>query len=128
MSTNKVKLINYTKNIARASAISIGVTIFALLVQTLIMFYTDVSESVLPITSAITMTLSVTIASVYASLKIKKKGWINGSIIGIIYISIIIAISLLFLDDFVLNAYVLLKTGIALVTGAISGMIGVNLK
>lgn len=128
MSTNKVKIINYTKNIARASLISIGVTIFALLIQTLIMFYTDVSESMLPITSAITMTLSVTIASVYASLKIKKKGWINGAIIGIVYISIIIAISLLFLDDFVLNTYVLLKTGIALVTGAISGMIGVNLK
>lgn len=128
MSTNKLRIINYAKNIAKASLVSIAVTIFALIIQTLIMFYTDVSESILPITSAVTMTLSVTIASVYASFKIKKKGWINGSLIGIVYILIIIAISLIFLDDFVLNTYVLLKTGIALVTGAISGMIGVNLK
>lgn len=128
MTTNKLKIINYTKNIAKASLVSIAVTIIALIIQTIIMFYTDVSESILPVTSAVTMTLSVTIASVYASFKIKKKGWINGSIIGIVYILIIIAISLICLDDFVLNTYVLLKTGIALVTGAISGMIGVNLK
>ena len=68
MSTNKIKLINYTKNIGKASAISIGVTMIALVIQTIIMLYTNVTESVLPITSAITMTLSVTIAVSYTHL------------------------------------------------------------
>ncbi len=128
MSTNKLKLINYTKNIGKASAISIGITMIALIVQTVIMLYTDVTESILPVTSAITMTLSVTIASLYASVKIRKRGWMNGAIIGILYILVIAMISFIFLDDFVLNTYILMKTAIALITGAISGMIGVNLK
>ena len=128
MSTNKIRMINYTKNIGKALAMSIGVTAFALILQTIVMLYTDVSESILPVTSAITMTLSVGIASIYASLKIRTKGWINGALIGILYILMIVLLSLFVLDDFVLNTYVLLKTGIALITGAISGMIGVNLK
>ena len=86
------------------------------------------SEAILPVTSAIIMTLSVAGGSIYASLKIRQKGWINGAIIGVLYIIMIIILSMIFLDGFVLNSYVFLKTIIAVVTGMISGMIGVNLK
>lgn len=128
MSTKRIRLLNYSKDIGRAAFISIVLTLIALLIQTVIMFYTNVSESILPITSSIIMTLSVAIASIYASLKIRKKGWINGAIVGILYIVMIIILGIFFLDDFALNSYVFLKTIIALVTGIISGMIGVNLK
>lgn len=126
--SNKIKVINYTKDIVRATALSIIVTLLALLLQTIIMLYTDVSESILPVTSAITMTLSIAISSIYFSLRVRKKGWLNGGIIGVLYILIIVILSLVFLEDFVLNTYVILKSIIALVTGTISGMIGVNLK
>lgn len=128
MSTKRIRLLNYSKDIGRAAFISIVLTLIALLIQTVIMFYTNVSESILPITSSIIMTLSVAIASIYASLKIRKKGWINGAIVGLLYIVMIIILGIFFLDDFALNSYVFLKTIIALVTGIISGMIGVNLK
>lgn len=127
MST-KIKVINYTKDIVRATAISILVTLLALLLQTIVMLYTDISESILPVTSAITMTVSIAISSIYFSLRVRKKGWLNGGIIGILYILIIVILSLIFLEDFVLNTYVILKSIIAIVTGTISGMIGVNLK
>lgn len=128
MNIKKMILLNYTKNIGRATLVSIGLTLIALLIQTVTMFYTDVSETILPITSSIIMTLSVAAGSIYASLKIRQKGWMNGAIIGILYIIMIIILSMIFLDGFVLNSYVFLKTIIALVTGMISGMIGVNLK
>ncbi len=128
MSIKKLILLNYGKNIGKASIISVVLTLIALLIQTVIMLYTDVSETILPITSAIIMTLSVAAGSIYASLKIRRKGWMNGAIVGSLYIIIIIILSLFFVDGFVINSYVFLKTIIALVTGIISGMIGVNLK
>lgn len=128
MSLKKIILVNYIKMIGKAIVMSIALTTLALIIQTIAMFYTDITEAVLPVTSALIMTLSIALASIYASLKIKRKGWLNGIFIGAGYILAIVIISFVCLDDFVLNTYVFLKTAIALVTGAISGMIGVNLK
>ena len=128
MSLKRIILANYAKILAKAVVISVGLTTLALIIQTIVMFYTDLTESILPLTSALIMTLSVALASIYASLKIKRKGWLNGIIIGLGYILIMVIINFVFLEDFLLNTYVFLKTLIALVTGAISGMIGVNLK
>lgn len=122
------RLLDYVKELGKASFISIILTLLALLIQTLIMHFTDASESILATTSAIIMTLSVAVASIYVSIKVRKRGWINGAIVGFLYIFIMVIISMIFLDDFVLNFYLLLKTVIAIVTGMISGMIGVNLK
>ena len=122
------KITSYAKDISKASGMSLGITLIFMVIQTLMMMYTNISEGILPITNSIIMILSVAVGSVYISLKVKQKGWINGALIGTIYMLLMILLNVGLIDEFIFNSYVLIKGVIVLVTGVIGGMIGVNLK
>lgn len=103
------------------------ITIILLVLFSLLLRFTSISESKLPSFNNITMIISIVLASSYVAIKIKEKGWINGAIIGLLYYLIIILINVLFIKwD---NNTILLLTKLALsgVTGVIGGMIGINL-
>ena len=121
-------IIDYAKDMSKAGGLAVVLTLVFIMIQTALMMFTKLSESVLPITNSIIMAISITIASIYISIKREQKGWLNGAAIGLIYILLMVLLNIGLVDDFVLNKYVLIKGGIALVTGAIGGMIGVNLK
>lgn len=128
MGNKEKEIINYAKYITKAGGISLGITLISIIIQTILMMYTSISENIVPITNSIIMILSVTIGAVYVSLKLKQKGWLNGAIVGITYMIFMIILNIGLVDDFALNGYVLVKGIIAIVTGVIGGMIGVNLK
>ncbi|WP_187287393.1 TIGR04086 family membrane protein [Gottschalkia acidurici] len=128
MSSKEKKIINYVKDISKAGLISIGITLISIIIQTFLMIYTSISENILPITNSIIMILSVTIGAIYISLKTKQKGWLNGAIVGLTYMALMVLLNIGLVNDFVLNSYVLIKSGIVLIVGVIGGMIGVNLK
>ncbi|AFS78753.1 putative membrane protein [Gottschalkia acidurici 9a] len=128
LSSKEKKIINYVKDISKAGLISIGITLISIIIQTFLMIYTSISENILPITNSIIMILSVTIGAIYISLKTKQKGWLNGAIVGLTYMALMVLLNIGLVNDFVLNSYVLIKSGIVLIVGVIGGMIGVNLK
>lgn len=72
--------------------------------------------------------ISITIGSVISSLKIRKNGIINGSIVGIIFIITINIISIIINN----NYHTSLKTVIliigSIIIGAIGGVIGINTR
>lgn len=129
MSSQKLKgSSTYIVNLSKAVGISILLTLSLMIIQTLIMSYTNLSENMVPVTNSIIMIISIAVGAIYISIKIKQKGWLNGGIIGILYIVILVLLNILFIDAFTFNKYLVLKTVIGLVTGSVGGIIGVNIK
>jgi len=68
------------------------------------------------------------IGSYISARKIKKRGIINGAIVGIIYIISIYILSSISLVGFSLNVYSIIMIIGAVIAGMIGGVAGVNLS
>lgn len=103
-------------------------TILLILLFTFILTYTKLSENLIPVINSIIMILGITSGSIFISRKIDKKGWLSGGLIGILYFFLILLLSTIFIKDFTIDKYSLIKGLIAVITGCIGGMIGINIK
>lgn len=105
--------------------------IFALLIfiiMALLITYTNISESIIPMVALIVMIISSLISGMVTGSKMKKKGLVNGALVGLCYMILIIFMSWVLIQDFTIGKTVLIKSIIGIVAGGVGGMIGVNLK
>lgn len=128
MKYNKGNNINYPVTLTKGVLLSFIITLVLILILALVLTYTSISEGIMPIANSIIMMISIIIGSVYMSLKVNKLGWLNGGAIGLLYIIFLVLFGNLFSDAFQMDIYIILRGVIALITGAVGGMIGINLK
>ena len=122
---NKIK--EFTLRIGKGVIISILITFILLFIFSILLTFTKIGEDTIkPIVIIISM-ISVLIGSSISTLKINKKGILNGGVIGIIYIISIYILSSITGGDFSLNVSSLLMIGLSVIAGLIGGIIGVNL-
>lgn len=114
--------------LGKSLIISFIVTLILFIISTLILTYTNLSESWIPIIDSIILIISISIGAIKMSVNTSKRGYLNGGILGLIYVFILILVSIIFIKDFQFSIYTFIKIIIGLVTGVLSGMIGVNLK
>ena len=122
---------NSSNNIIRilkGSLISILTTLVLLIIFSIILTYTDVSESVMPTVIIIVTAFSILIGSQISTSKIKKNGIINGASVGVVYILFLYLISSLVTKNFSLNNYSIIMMVTSLLIGGVGGVIGVNRK
>ncbi len=117
-----------TKNIAKGVGISLLLTVILLIIFSLILTYTKISESTINPVIMIITALSILIGSSLSNTKIKKNGLMNGGIIGGIYILLLYIVSSLLNWKFSLNIQSILMIVIGIVFGILGGIIGVNKK
>ena len=112
---NKTKIRYLLKGLLLAIIIT---TVLLMLISVLLKF-TSLSESKLPHLNNITMLISIVISGIYVAFKIKENGWLNSLII--------ILLGWIFIKES--NSLMFIATRIALstVTGIIGGMIGINI-
>lgn len=104
------------------------ITTVLILITTIVLRFTSLSESRVPLINNIIMIFSVVLGGIYSSGKIKDNGWLQGAITGLFYYIIIILLSLLIVRSLeVFNIYLLSKMLISIFIGSIGGIIGVNL-
>lgn len=119
---------NYIVRISSGIAISVILTLILLFIFSIILAYTNTSEStIIPVIMGITG-ISILSGSSIATSKIKKKGIVNGMIVGGTYIFILYLISSILNTGFSLNMYSIGMIIIGIIAGAIGGIVGVNLK
>lgn len=128
MSENISENGNNIKRIIKGSIFSIVITLIGLLVYSIILSYTSVSESTMPATIIIITAVSILIGSTISTSNIKKNGIVNGILVGIIYIAIIYLISSIVTGNFLLNTNSIIMVIASVLTGALGGIIGVNKK
>lgn len=116
------------KNIFKGVGISLLITVIILLIFSIILAYTDVSENTMAPVIIVATALSILIGSSISTRNIKKNGMLNGGLIGIIYLSILYTISSILNWRFGLNlqSFIMIIAGIIL--GILGEIIGVNLK
>ena len=123
-----IKQPNNIKNIFKGIMISIIVTCILLLVLSAILTYTSVDENIIKPAIIIITGISILIGSSICNLKIKKRGILNGTIVGGTYLILIYVLSSILNSNFALNmgAVTIMLIGMGL--GIIGGILGVNKK
>ena len=128
MSENISENGNNIKKVIKGSAFSIIITLIGLLVYSIILSYTSVSESTIQTIVIIITAISILIGSTISTSNIKKNGIINGMFVGLIYIAIIYLLSSIVTGNFLLNITSIIMIITSVLTGALGGIIGVNKK
>jgi len=114
--------------IIKAIIFSYIITIPIFLVFAFILAYTNFPEKFIVPVVVITTIISVLIAGSSVTRNAKSKGWLNGGIVGFVYIAILYIISSIVFDNFIIDKYVITMTVIGTLTGAIGGILGINVK
>ncbi|SDB97736.1 MULTISPECIES: TIGR04086 family membrane protein [unclassified Candidatus Frackibacter] len=70
--------------------------------------------------------ISILMGAILTGSNVKKKGWLNGSIVGFGHMLLIFIISMLWLDA-LFNTSIIIMAMIGLITGVIGGMSGINI-
>lgn len=119
---------NNMVKIIKGSIIAMIITIIALTIYAAILAYTSVSETTMvPVVLTITG-ISILIGSSMSSISIKKQGIMNGGFVGLIYIIFLYVLSSIISVGFELNMNAIIMLVVAILTGMIGGIIGVNMK
>lgn len=119
---------NNIKRVLKGSAFSIVITLIGLLIYSIILSYTSVAESTIPTIIIIITGISILIGSTISTANIKKNGIVNGILVGLIYISLIYLLSSIITGNFLLNINSIIMIIVSGLTGAVGGIIGVNMK
>ena len=115
------------KSILKGTVIALITTIILFLIFSIILTYTNISEStIFPVIVVITG-ISILIGSFLGNIKIRKNGLLNGGIVGLIYMFILYFVSSCFIGDFSLNINSVILIIAAILTGMLGGIIGVNM-
>ncbi|NLZ38387.1 MAG: TIGR04086 family membrane protein [Firmicutes bacterium] len=113
--------------VAKGVLLAYFLSLVAFLVFSLLIHYTQLSESILPFTAYATSLVSIFIAAAYVTRKLQVKGWLNGGITGLLYLAGLIVIAVIVLPDFSLDLSYITKVILAFTTGAAGGIFGINL-
>ena len=116
------------KNIFKGVGISLLITIIILLIFSIMLSYTNLSENTMTPVIIIATALSILVGSSISTRNIKKNGMLNGGLIGIIYLSILYTISSILNWKFGLNLQSFIMIIAGSILGILGGIIGVNRK
>ena len=114
------------KDIIKGTLLSMLATIILLFVYAIMLTYTNISESTIPVVTIIITAISILAGSAITTLHIRKNGAINGGLVGIIYIVSLYLVSSVVTGNFTVNSYSIIMIAISIISGIIGGIIGVN--
>lgn len=120
---NNIKI----KGLLKAIILSLIMTIVLLGFTSILLRFTKIKESKLEVLNNITMVISIFLGSIYLAFKIRENGWLYGSILGGSYYLIIVILNIIFVKINIFKKLYILRFILAILLGAISGIIGINL-
>ena len=113
-------------NILKGVIISIIFTLIFLFIFSIILTYTNISESFITPVIIVVTAISIFIGSSIGNLKMRKNGLLNGALIGGIYLLSIYFISGIINHNFSLTVQSIIIVVAGMVCGMFGGIIGVN--
>ncbi len=114
------------KALGKGLLISFIMTILILLVFSIILTFTNISEKTIVPVIIISTAISILIGSSISNIRIKKNGILNGALIGGGYILILYLLSSILNARFNLNIQSIIMISVGVVFGILGGIIGVN--
>ena len=114
------------KNIIKGVIISIMFTLIFLFVFSVMLTYTNISESFIAPVIIVITAISIFIGSSIGNIKLKKNGMLNGALIGGIYLLSIYLLSGIMGQNFSLSTQSIIIIISGMLCGMFGGIIGVN--
>lgn len=118
-------ILNFS-SICRGTLVALGFSLCFSIITGLLYYFTSLSESTMPLASAIILFVSIAIGSGYAAKRARSRGLFNGLGVGITTYLIIWILVGLFLPSNILLMGALGKLTLTLAAGALGGMLGVG--
>ena len=112
----------------KSLVVCFAISIVLIIAYSLLLSFTAMSDASMSMITQIIVILSIAISSAYGTKKIRRKGWIFGSLIGLIFTVVLIPLSMVFGQPFVFDKFLIAKLLMGGAVGAIGGIIGVNLN
>lgn len=125
---NKKEISANLIRIVKGSITAIIITLILLFIFAILLTYTKLQESVINPVVIVVTAISILIGSSISTLKIKKNGFLNGALVGIIYIITIYFISSITGSGFACNINTIIMMASSVIAGMLGGIIGVNLN
>lgn len=110
------------KGVLRGLIITLVIAFLLALIQT----YSSIGESALSICILLTSMISIIYASIYSAKKIGSRGWVVGLLTSVLYILIIYIAAFIWGKE-AISMKDLWRVMLAVATGILSGMLGINL-
>jgi putative membrane protein (TIGR04086 family) len=110
------------KGVLRGLIVTLVIAFLLALIQT----YSSIGESALSICILLTSMISIIYASIYSAKRINSRGWLVGLLTSVLYILIIYIAAFVWGKE-AINMRDLWRVMLAIVTGILSGMLGINL-
>ena len=117
---------NLYVKILKGLFISFCITLIGILIFSIVLTYSNISETTVPIVIIAISFVSILIGSTISTRKISKNGMVNGGIIGGIYLIMIYSISSIISGNFALNMYSIIMIILGILAGLIGGILGIN--
>ena len=113
-------------NIIKGIIISFITTIIFLLIFSIFLTYTNISENFITPTIIVITAISIFIGSTISNSKIQRNGLLNGAIVGGIYLISIYLLSSIMNQKFALSMQSIVMIISGIVCGMFGGILGVN--
>lgn len=127
VSINKINLNNNIVKVIKGSIIAFLISIMLLFIFASLLVYTNIQENTIKPVVIIISIISILVGSSLSSMKIKRKGIVNGALVGTIYIMVIYILSSICFVGFELNLESIIMIISSIISGMIGGVIGVNI-
>ena len=113
--------------IVKGSILAIGITMIALLIFAIILTYTDISENYIYVGIIVVTAISILLGGIISTKQIKKRGFLYGMLVGVIYMLTLYILSGITGSGFQFSTSTVIMFGSAITAGIIGGIIGVNI-
>lgn len=112
----------------RGLIVSVSVTVVALIILSLIITYTPLSEAFADIAVAVLTYIAVTAGSFSAARGTSGRGWLTGILSASVYILLMWLISTLIQGDMHTDSSNIVHIIISIICGAFGGIVGINVS
>ncbi|HHY70482.1 MAG TPA: TIGR04086 family membrane protein [Thermoanaerobacterales bacterium] len=102
-------------------------TILLFLILALIMYFTKLSESIIPKAVVVISAISILFGGVRITKDIESMGWLHGGLVGFSYMGILVILSFLITPSFSFGWNVVVDLFLGFLVGVLAGILGVNL-
>lgn len=117
---------NVYLKLLKGLGISIMVTLIGIFLFAVLLTYTNISESTIPIVIIAISFVGILIGATISTRKISKNGMINGGIIGGTYVILLYLLSSLLGAGFSFNIYTIIMMIAGIIAGLLGGILGIN--
>ena len=104
------------------------ITIPLFLIFSFILTYSDFPEKLVSFVVIVVTIASIILAGAFSTKRMKSKGWLNGGVVGFLYMFLLYLLSSIVAKNFSIDNRIIGMTIIGVLAGSIGGIIGINLK